>query len=780
MPSSPYMPIPQQPATAANYSFRSIPFNVAFTTPASVSNGTGSSTATAPQYKPPAHKHAHHLHSIPPREKSTRTLIIDHMLWAHGRTRFAQARAELGMTDRTGGPSSSNYSHRHRPENYEEDDEVGSEGEDANCLKARSDVQDQLNDTDNERLGRQDLPLAQNLRLRAEGLEKVVTSMLDQPPPVHPVVDDDVIAPPGSSPGLKLIQPSEIHKLPNGVRLRLALGTIINDLFARQSPRTVYRHTHQCGSKAATPTSQTSLDPSGPGLPAALTPLSSVSAAKTLFTPQVSPISQIYPARRFPPSPNQRTVSLYSTGADLTAGNTPAGYRCPRHLHTQCEICVEAKMNAGIGRSSGGTTANLGGSNSTRTASGSLPGPNSGFKGNIPSAGWKGTPAGSGPCGGGVSGWQDGVGIGAGLLTPGAIGCALRRKTRDWDAVLAGIDVHGHSGAGNTKLTSLIPRFLRISALVAAELGREAKDEEQEREAKLTDLRGRQTNETNGGVSVDETSEAGSSQESRIYEIAFRPTREWYMLLAGLLTRAVLEGYLTAEWRGVEAVECLLTVGLGVEDQVAKILAQDNEEMEEVKYEQFDPDDMPGLTDAIKLLFPSLRETTPSRKAVSEEEYEAEMFERLRRFYDVRQLAPDLMTHLEDLAWQYPAEPIERAALRFCEALTKWRGKPELQTYKKKPAPSTPSLSSMSIESLVHSNPTSPTNHHTMGPIQNVPGSIPFPVPVVPRRTRRKPSIDFYFAPSSFLASPWRQTPGKRLRSLSTQLQASPAKRLQT
>jgi hypothetical protein len=35
-------------------------------------------------FRAPAHKHAHHLHSIPPREKSTRTLIIDHMLWVHG------------------------------------------------------------------------------------------------------------------------------------------------------------------------------------------------------------------------------------------------------------------------------------------------------------------------------------------------------------------------------------------------------------------------------------------------------------------------------------------------------------------------------------------------------------------------------------------------------------------------------------------------------------------------------------------------------------------------
>lgn len=35
---------------------------------------------------------------------------------------------------------------------------------------------------------------------------------------------------------------------------------------------------------------------------------------------------------------------------------------------------------------------------------------------------------------------------------------------------------------------------------------------------------------------------------------------------------------------------------------------------------------------------------------------------------------------MEDLAWHYPAEPIERATVRFCEAIAKWRGKPELET----------------------------------------------------------------------------------------------------
>lgn len=38
---------------------------------------------------------------------------------------------------------------------------------------------------------------------------------------------------------------------------------------------------------------------------------------------------------------------------------------------------------------------------------------------------------------------------------------------------------------------------------------------------------------------------------------------------------------------------------------------------------------------------------------------------------------------MEDLAWQFPAEPVERAALRFCEAMARWRGKPELETVRR-------------------------------------------------------------------------------------------------
>lgn len=62
-------------------------------------------TANLFSYKAPAHKHAHHLHSIPPRDKTAKTLILDHMLWQHTRARFLQAHSELGLATSGSGSS---------------------------------------------------------------------------------------------------------------------------------------------------------------------------------------------------------------------------------------------------------------------------------------------------------------------------------------------------------------------------------------------------------------------------------------------------------------------------------------------------------------------------------------------------------------------------------------------------------------------------------------------------------------------------------------------------
>jgi hypothetical protein len=132
------------------------------------------STSLPQQFKPPAHKHAHHLHSIPPREKSTRSLILDHMLFLLGKARFAQARAELGM----GGwhnakrellgagspPPSGDLGSEHESEG--EGVEVvgfGLQGSDR-----RQNRPDTLNRAENA-----DSNMAQSFKSRAEGLEKV-------------------------------------------------------------------------------------------------------------------------------------------------------------------------------------------------------------------------------------------------------------------------------------------------------------------------------------------------------------------------------------------------------------------------------------------------------------------------------------------------------------------------------------------------------------------------------------------------------------------------------
>ncbi|KAL0575492.1 hypothetical protein V5O48_006477 [Marasmius crinis-equi] len=703
-------------------------------TTSSLPNARASTSSTT--FKAPAHKHAHHLHSIPPREKSTRTLIIDHMLWVHGRTRFAQARAELGMTDRTGGPSSSHYQHRHRPENYEEEDEIESDGEDVDVLKARSSPHDEEEET---RLRRQDLSLARNLRLRAEGLEKVVTSMLVQLPPVNPINEDDLELPPTSpntgsgSSGSRSHHP---HTLPNGVRLRLALATVVNDLFARQSPPQSFRYkrhntasspadTRGSSSHAETPSGEEHL--SSTFLPPALSLLSPLSAYSHSDLETVLPANAHSPHEFRPPKrplqPNPRAQSLYKSGADPETANSPPSLRCPRHLHTGCEICVEAKSSlrpmsvgsSGRSNSSMGppTTNFINGNGSTWNS-------------------WKGTPIGIAPDGGGVTGWQDGSGIGSGLLRPGTHGTVLRRNSRD-EGGGGSISEEGSSARGSTKLVELIPRFLRLSALVAAELGREVREarevegalvdgsEESSSESEDEQDRGggsRTEGDGGGGSgagdgSSEATTKGGQASttprphhfHNRFYQHALKPSKEWYLLLAGLLTRAALQGYLSAGWRGTDAVECLMTLGLGLGPKTATDDPDD-------EWEGFEPDELPSLMDAVRMLFPT---DAPRTHAV--EEYEAEMDERLRKFYDIPTSTPDLSTHMEDLAWQFPAEATERAAVRFCEAIAKWRGKPELETYKKKPSHTKPSGIStddiaMSIESLVHSNPSSPSGPH--------------------------------------------------------------------
>ena len=71
-----------------------------------------------------------------------------------------------------------------------------------------------------------------------------------------------------------------------------------------------------------------------------------------------------------------------------------------------------------------------------------------------------------------------------------------------------------------------------------------------------------------------------------MYEAALLPSLEWYLLPAGLLTRAVLEGYLSAGWRGRQT--CLLLVVLGINEGAGEDKdGRESEEDEDAEFSEF-------------------------------------------------------------------------------------------------------------------------------------------------------------------------------------------------
>ncbi|EJD07011.1 uncharacterized protein FOMMEDRAFT_165647 [Fomitiporia mediterranea MF3/22] len=740
----------------------------------------GAATTTAPTFKAPAHKHAHHLHSIPPREKSTRTLILDYLLWVHARTRLHQARAELGMTINGDALSDIGESPRSVTTGMDVDrestnavpfdQEVMSDGEDVLNIKfgAKNQERNERSPAEDEHEAQQNLQLAHALRLRADGVEKVLIAMLDQPPEVQPpYADEDA---PRTPPAIHGVGE---HFFPNGVRFRLTLSTLVNDLFARDiptplSPRTSNTPAYQArnaqtpsstphvtpvsNANRPAPTSMTLPSPAlsnksyrrdddflDNSLPSCLLQLASISSFSidtdrqvagvtslpsfSSFTrsntsptsdrlpPILSPDGSSGPQLSFTtPGPRRaagRALSLYESGTDPSTANSPPSLRCPRHLHHKCQICAPAQSPS-LSTGSGPSFYSTGASPRSPVQSRSAISLGSNGKNKLP---------GGAPMATGLASWKSGAGIGAGLMSPGAEGTVLRRRTTSYHATShpSAKDVGLCSQGG--KLAELIPRFIRLSALVAVELGREAKEKEDESlrtgdkrpgssaERDLEEERDREddaASTVSSGQSKPSALKASDTTSPYLFSLSFRPTREWYGILAGLLTRAVLEGYLSRGWKGPLGMECLLGVGLGLGPFMPGVKEPDEDE-----FIHLDPDECPSLANAAKILFPYLCRQVKASDG-PEAAYEAEMLQRISEFLTVPASTPDLSTHFEDLAYKYPTEPVERATVRFCEAVASWRGPPELESQRKRNQPTpqdtaSTSTPSMSIDSLVQS-----------------------------------------------------------------------------
>ena len=367
------------------------------------------------------------------------------------------------------------------------------------------------------------------------------------------------------------------------------------------------------GTSSSRRTTQSSLSSSTPSsasllrLPQSLVPLLSMSGTTTTVSSALSPIPvrvsslftllQAYLLSNLTSLPHQqeplanslnlcpRVRGIFAAGATYPNAPSPSSSpRCPRHLHHSCEICIASDY----------------GTHRTAHPQGESHAVSNAFVAQ----------------GGGITGFAEGVGVGSGLVRSGG-GTLLRREIISPPQPPPMGDDETYptdhlwtrtQGAGDTILTGLITRFVRLSALVALELGREIGPEATGPDS------GFGTNNNDGQRAVAPAAPA------------LIPTVRWYLLLAGLLTRAVFEGYLTAEWRGLEPLQVLMGFGLGGvaisrdagddgNGAIRRLCAVATDE----KFVEFEPDGMPSLSDAVDVLFPSRRANAGTGGGIGDE-----------------------------------------------------------------------------------------------------------------------------------------------------------------
>ncbi|CAE6387958.1 unnamed protein product, partial [Rhizoctonia solani] len=339
----------------------------------------------------------------------------------------------------------------------------------------------------------------------------------------------------------------------------------------------------------------------------------------------------------------------------------------------------------------------------------------------------------------------------------------------------------------DSRLTALISRFLRLSALVAIELGREARGEEDGFGTRnvpspppaikipnagpyLPASSGSSTDSSDdespnhrkrstiyvGGRPIAGSVRAGKLAKPSVHAHA-RPTRVWYALLCGLVTRACLEGYLMRGWKSTLGAEILFRIGAkpdGPSDGQRKFTPQEERDLglyearEKTLAVMYDPDEMPSLDEAGRILFARGN----GEGSDEEEEWEREIRSRLVEFTTVPNDIPSLSTHLESLASRYTAEPVERAALRFCESVARWRGKPELETYKKSAPQQQQQGPSIPIDQLINipmsATPKPPIERYFHLPIVRTP-SPASTFSATPTNSKRPRTNDESGAPSA-------------------------------
>lgn len=439
--SNPFLIVPSNPQNK----FHNTSYTPSFPLPVDSNHPNPTTTRVA-------HNNAHHLHSIPPAHKSTKTMILDHLLHLHAEARLAQVSAELGLTAM----------------------EQGSSEQVCDALRYGP----HLPSTPSKLMGATQGASSRAAMARANGLEKVIGAMLENE------------ASKGS--------------LPESVRFRIALSRVIDDLVA-------FRRVDSISKQQPIPSMLTSL--SKPRRESN----SSSPATSTIFTSHswAQPLGIVGSTRE--PS---RSKEFFGTGVSTST-------RCTRHLAQSCQNC------AAVPNSRGSTS--IGAGLTTRHLST--------------------TPAGT------LESIPHFLRLSALVCTQLSQSQQQQRKQSPDDAVSFGsTSSFGSSQSGTPhRASSAGDMPTPISEEDEQEISNSPK-----RRSILPSLFAR------GGSPYLHHSRANSKRSMDIDEVEedqITPTREWYALLAGLLTRAVLEGYLLHGWTGTHAAEVLFGVGLNDESK---------------------------------------------------------------------------------------------------------------------------------------------------------------------------------------------------------------------
>ena len=441
-----------------------------------------------------AHTNAHHLHSIPPAHKSTKTMILDHLLYLHAQARLTQVCAELGIAalDRDTQESNATCEQLCQALCY------GSPTLPA-PLKLK---------------GTQDGSQARAWMARANGLEKVIGAMMGNAASAAP--------------------------LPESVRFRIALGMLVDDIVAfRRVESTVSTPDQQ-----PTPIISPLFD--------FLSQFARESSVSGLATPSIFHSHSWAPPPGFVGSTLTRNPSrskeLFNAG--LGPSMSP---RCARHLLQSCPRCTASLSHA----SSASRTSIGSGLSSTRVflERDDL---------NSPSGTLESIPY---------------------FLQLSALVCShlssSQRQPRREEQIVRDSPLDDAVSFASTSSLSTTDSGTPHPASSAGDVPISEEDEQVSATAnsslKRRALLPFRFSRAGSSPYLHHTHQAGSKrstnreggeeeEEGVEEEKLVKPTREWYALLAGLITRALLEGYLLRGWRGTRVAEILFRLGLANED----------------------------------------------------------------------------------------------------------------------------------------------------------------------------------------------------------------------